>query len=616
MEALFSQILRMSISASWLIIVVLIVRALLKKAPKGFRYVLWGLVAVRLLCPVFIESDFSLAPKQNVSVEIGEDNEADNDVDNEANQEAENPLVPEENQTSNVGQDMIVQDNSTISSFNRMSGMEWIWMVGVLVLFIYAVVSYHWLRGMVKVSIQKEDNIWLCDEIQSPFILGLRHPQIYLPSYIEEEHIPYIVAHEKEHIRYKDHCWKPFGFALLAIHWFNPFVWVAYVLMCKDIELACDERVIRVMNVDDKKNYSKSLLLCSNPKHFISACPVAFGEVGVKERIKKIVDYRKPSSWMIGIGGVICLIMVIGFLTNPKTDYEEATKIHLRSSMYPYGVDITDTETIKQITDDINGIMFVPFRLNLPSGGWSYDITWYDENGNEIDSMLLIGNYQIEEKYFYYLTLNKTFNTEYYDELLVANEFKRLEEEEDATVNLISKEQLEWFATEFFNNEKKHITNQFLTDVYTSPQDINLYELFYNGAGETLLGGSDIPSEEEKDMLLEYFMDEIYTDVIRVTRKDMDAVLQKYMGISLEETNKIGLDKMYYLEEYDTYYMMHGDTNYAQYIFEAGKINPDGSITLQYYRRHGTDALYWVTLAEEDGEYHIISNIMITSQRR
>ena len=813
MEALFLQILDMSISASWLIVAVILIRILMKKAPKGFRYVLWALVAVRLLCPTFIETDFSLIPSQDVverveeklrpvepqRLEIPDKNDVTNDMvqnDSVQNQDkVEQNDVVQNNATQNNGpQNSMPQNPEIVKAVNPITVVAWIWMTGILALLIYACVAYGKLRHTIRECMQREDGLWVCDGIQSPFILGLVRPQIYLPAYIEEKHIPYIVAHEKEHIRCKDNWWKPLGFLLLAVHWFNPLVWVAYILMCRDIELACDERVIRSMQAEDKKNYSKSLLLCSNPRHFISACPVAFGEVGVKERIKKIVDYRKPSVWIIGIGIVICLVMVFGFMTNPK-EVDGVAKIYLRSPGDNNSMEITDEKIIARIVDGINDLILVPTSPSFPSGGWSYWITLYDEEGNEIDSLTLLGDNKMKGDYFISMSINGTFDTEYYDKLLAENKFGYLDElngmtpltndelewfstkffnndenritnmfltsqysdakhinmcnlfyagangygdapvseaekqllakqdsyaqemvyildvakttraemekviqrylgmelketnqvhlsalyylpEYDAYYNIagdtlmskyafekgwkdeqhnvvleyydalsgneteryrvtlkvvngdycfvsnvsmsgnnqesgemsenfITEEQLEWFETKFFNQEENRITNQFLTNVYGMKNEVDLYELFYNGSG--MSDGTGEISKEEKQLLKERYIDDIYTDLVRVTRKEMDEILQKYLGISLEETSKVGLNKMYYLEEYDAYYMMHGDTNYNRYVFKAGKVNEDGSITLQY---HSIDKgyLYWVTLIESDGSYHFVSN--------
>ena len=636
MEALFLQILQMSMSASWLIIAVILIRLLLQKAPKGFRYVLWALVAVRLLCPVFFESEFSLIPNQGILSEVGDavipvtpikpDDGVSNDTitdDGVHNNDVQNDVVQGDGAQGNN-----VQNNT--AQTDLISVLSFLWIGGIVTLFMYAAVSYIQLRIIIKESIKKEDNLWICDGIQTPFILGLMKPQIYLPSYIEEKHIPYIVAHENEHIRLKDNWWKPLGFMLLMIHWFNPLVWLAYIFMCRDIEMACDERVIRTMGVEDKKNYSKSLLFCSTPGHFISACPVAFGEVGVKERIKKIVDYRKPSTWIITIAAILCLILAFGFMTNPKQNAKDVAKIELGCADGKIvWADITDADEIQKIIDGINELSFVPISPNLPSGGWSYAIRMYDADGNLIDQMSILGDKRVKKEYFVYYSLSGKFDTEYYDELLDKAEFERLENlqsentdvennqgDEEKTINYISDDVMKWFVADYFEAYNfQCIANHFLTDVYTTPEDINLYELFNSGA--YIIGTNSMASEEEKQLLSDRYQDEITGYVVRVKTWEMDEVLQKYMGISLEETNKYGLDKMYYLEEYDAYYRVDVGSNWSYVNFEAGKINADGTITLQYYRENYFDrptSTYRVTLREVDGKYYIISNIRVESE--
>lgn len=642
MEALFLQILSMSISASWLIVAVILIRFLLKKAPKGFRYVLWAMVAVRLLCPVFIESDFSLIPTQDMISDVGEavkpvvpmnpdildgdnvipddaqnDNVQNNDVQNQAPQEnqgqinnIESIILPDNDAQDNSSQNTVTAEKRDASTV-----MAWIWMVGIVALFLYAIVSYGLLCNTIKASIQREDNLWVCDGIQSPFILGLLRPQIYIPSYIEENHIPYIVAHEKEHIRCKDNWWKVLGFVLLTLHWFNPLVWIAYVLMCKDIELACDERVIRSMSAEDKKNYSKSLLLCSSPKHFISACPVAFGEVGVKERIKKIVDYRKPSVWIIGSGIVVCLIIVVGFLTNPKAESKDIVEIRVSSG--PEDVVTKDAETIEKIVNDVNDLVMIPVFPSLPSGGWSYVIQTYDADGNIIDDILILGDDTVKGDYFVYKAINGKFDTEYYDELI--REYQVAQRLEEMTKkDELPKEKLEWFATAFFNNDENRITNMFLTSEYNTAEDINLECLFYHGAN----GYGNAPvSDEEKQLLAQkdpYGIEEPYVlDIAKTTRQEMEAVLQRYMNMSFWETNQIGLNDLRYLPEYEAYYKIAGDAMITKYAFEQGWTDAEGNIVLEYY-----DALsginterFHVTLKLVDGNYCFVSNVSASEDR-
>lgn len=313
MEAVFLKILNMSISAGWLIAIVFLLRLVFHKAPKSFNYILWTLVAIRLVCPFTIESVFSLVPSaETVPSEIMYSYVPEVHTGIEAVDTVINPVITE-SMAPEIG-----------ASVNPMQIVTYVasvlWVIGIVGMILYMGISYLMLRWKVRASMHLQENIWICDSIDSPFILGVICPRIYLNSSIEEEQIPYIVAHEKEHLKYQDYLWKPFGFLILAIHWFNPFVWFSYIYMCRDMELACDERVIRRMDTDEKKMYSNVLLACSAKKRVMSACPVAFGEVGVKQRIKSVVNYKKPAFWFICVAIVACVVAGVCFLTNPKED--------------------------------------------------------------------------------------------------------------------------------------------------------------------------------------------------------------------------------------------------------------------------------------------------------
>lgn len=311
MEALFLKILNMSISAGWLIAIVFVLRLMFQKAPKSFNYILWALVAIRLICPFTIESALSLIPSaETVPQEILYTPTPEIQTGIESINTMVNPAITE-SMAPEVG-----------ASVNPMQVVTFVasilWIAGIVVMLLYMGISYLMLRRKVRASMYMQENVWLCDEIDSPFILGMIRPRIYLHSDIEGEQIPYIVAHEKEHLRYRDYLWKPLGFLILAVHWFNPLVWLSYICMCRDMELACDERVIRSMNVDEKKMYSNVLLACSAKRRVMSACPVAFGEVGVKQRIKSVVNYKKPAFWIVCVAVVACVVAGVCFLTNPK----------------------------------------------------------------------------------------------------------------------------------------------------------------------------------------------------------------------------------------------------------------------------------------------------------
>ncbi len=313
MEAVFLKLLNMSISAGWLILAVVVFRILLKKAPKAIRCVLWTLVGIRLICPFSFESALSLIPSAEtvspnilfsqtptIHTGIGSLNRAVNPVISES-------LAPAVGASVNP-----LQVITFVASI--------VWISGVLILLSYAAISYLHLRRRVSTAMCLRQNLWVCDQVASPFILGFVRPRIYLPSHMDEQQITHVIAHENAHIRRHDHWWKPVGFMLLAIYWFNPLIWLAYILLCRDIELACDEKVVKEMGTAEKKAYSEALLACSAPQRMIAACPLAFGEVGVKERIKNVLNYKKPAFWIIIAAVAACVVLAVCFLTNPKDD--------------------------------------------------------------------------------------------------------------------------------------------------------------------------------------------------------------------------------------------------------------------------------------------------------
>lgn len=323
MEAVFLKVLNMSINATWLIAAIMLLRLVLAKAPKQLRCMMWGLAALRLVVPFSIESMLSLLPSpqtlpDNILYTASPVIHSGIPlVDN-----AVNPILS----TSLSPQPLTSANPTQILSFIYSQ----VWILGMVLMSLYALFSWLHVRRKVAASIPLGSNVRLCDYIDSPFILGIFRPVIYLPSSLEEASITYVMAHEQSHLKRRDHWWKPIGFAILSVHWFNPAVWAAYILLCRDIELACDERVIRESGTAQKQAYSNALLKCSIRRPYIAACPLAFGEVGVKQRIKSVLNYRKPSFWILLISILLCMVMVVCFLTDPVVDeYElEGTTIH------------------------------------------------------------------------------------------------------------------------------------------------------------------------------------------------------------------------------------------------------------------------------------------------
>ncbi len=310
MSDLFLNILNMSIAASWLILAVVLLRFLLKKAPKWIAVLLWGIVALRLVVPFSFESALSLIPSaetfnaHNIQYETPAISSGIPAVNN-----AVNPVLGETFAPNSVGSINPLYIWTLVVSA--------IWLVGIAAMLLYAVISYVRVRQSVAERVPYEGNIFLCDYVKSPFILGLVRPKIYLPSSMDEAAMGPVIAHEKAHLARRDHWWKPLGFLILTVHWFNPLCWVTYVLLCRDIELACDEKVIRQMDLDEKKQYSIALLECSTGRRLVTICPLAFGAAGIKARVKNVLNYKKPAFGVVAAAVVACTVVTVIFATNP-----------------------------------------------------------------------------------------------------------------------------------------------------------------------------------------------------------------------------------------------------------------------------------------------------------
>ena len=339
MSRIFSGVLQMSIAAAWMIPVVMVLRRLLKRAPKWVNLVLWGLVGLRLVCPFVPESRFSLMPKLPILSGYLYGNMIGSPAGNAFRADT---LQNGTNFSDNISQAALDGSmgaagsgmggafgitGSGIGAFGAgvwriperlLSAFSILWLAGVILFAGYAVYSYVRVRRQVAEAMWLRENLWICDEVKSPFILGLRKPKIYLSSSMDEAQYPYVIAHEQAHLKRGDQWWKPLGFLILAIHWFNPFVWAAYILFCNDLELACDESAVKKLNPQERKDYSYALLSCSMQRRLVTVCPLAFGEVGVKKRVKEILNYKKPTFWVVLAAVAVCGIVVVCFLTNPK----------------------------------------------------------------------------------------------------------------------------------------------------------------------------------------------------------------------------------------------------------------------------------------------------------
>lgn len=312
LETLFLKLLNISIIAGWFVLAVMVFRVLFRKAPKAFHVGLWVLVGIRLVLPFSIESTFSMVPSaETIPEEILYATEPMIHSGVEFLNSTVNPilstsLAPEAGASVNPMQIIVILASN-------------VWVLGMIIMMSYTIISYLRLQKRVREAVWIKEDIWVCDRIDSPFILGVLRPRIYIPSTLGENELEYVIAHEKAHIRRRDHWWKPFGFLLLTIYWINPMLWIAYILLCKDIELACDEKVIGSMGMESKKPYSMALINCSVSRKSIAACPLAFGEVNVKNRIKSVLNYKKPGFWLIVIAVLISAGIAAAFLTDPVT---------------------------------------------------------------------------------------------------------------------------------------------------------------------------------------------------------------------------------------------------------------------------------------------------------
>ena len=330
MTGLFMKLLNASLSAGILVLAVLVLRLVLKKAPKWITCCLWVLVAIRLVCPISLESSFSLIPSSigsgSALAELTDQYVGEVHIYGEDTSEYQTAVeAGQEPIYAGRGTYYVVTGSDPASApatveTEILPVLCGVWLLGVAAMLVYALVSYLRLKKKVSASLHLKFNIYLCDYIDSPFILGIFDARIYLPSSMEEARWPHVIAHEKAHLKRKDHWWKPLGYVLLSLHWFNPLLWLAYWLLCRDIELACDEKVIRDLGEPEKKAYSEALLECSVPRSMIAACPLAFGEVGVKERVVAVLDYKKPAFWIIVIAVIACAAAAVCFLTVPAAE--------------------------------------------------------------------------------------------------------------------------------------------------------------------------------------------------------------------------------------------------------------------------------------------------------
>lgn len=348
MAGIFLKIVNMSISACWIVLAIILLRFVLKKAPKWINCVLWGLAGLRLVLPFSFESVFSLIPSAETITKAPDSPRPHIDsgvtiIDNQVNSYLQGNYF--EGVTRPMGNFV---DITTILAI--------VWIVGIAALLIYTIISFLRLKGKIGTAVLLRDNIYQSEAVVSPFVLGVIKPKIYLPFNMNGQDMNHVIAHERAHIRRKDHLWKPLGFLILTLHWFNPVVWFGYILLCRDIELACDEKVVKELNNEQRADYSEALLACSVNRRMIAACPLAFGEVGVKDRIKSVLNYKKPAFWIIVVAIVVSITVAVCFLTNPVNSSVYNSRYETGKCLYSYVVsadkETKSNELVFDITSD------------------------------------------------------------------------------------------------------------------------------------------------------------------------------------------------------------------------------------------------------------------------
>ncbi len=322
MQQIFGQLCNLSISASWLILAVLAVRFLIRKAPKKYSCMLWLLVGIRLVLPFSIESSLSLVPTVNISYFVQEEVSSEDDV-----KEPTMPVYTETTLPENIGVQIyrpMETAKQAPAKFSIQTALPYVWLGGVALMLIYFTFSSLYLKLKLSTAVRLKKNIYQSEYVTSPFVYGLFLPKIYVPYHMDEESLKFVLLHENIHIKRRDHWTKAIAFFILSVYWFHPLVWLSYTLLSKDIEMACDEQVVAEMDNENRKSYSMALLACHGKRTWYHACPVGFGEANVKERIIRVKKYRKPSFWVVILCILLCVVVAVCFLTSGKDKSKEA----------------------------------------------------------------------------------------------------------------------------------------------------------------------------------------------------------------------------------------------------------------------------------------------------
>lgn len=668
MSQLFLTLLHIDLAAALLVVAVLVVRFLLKRfvpgVPSAFHCALWALVALRLLLPFSLQSPLSLIPEEVAGGEVllqwREAYVGDTMVlfDEAAGYDAAVEAGREQYYAGEEGHYYVVTGEDGISPPATVETalfplLGWVWLAGCLIMVLYAAVSFLSVRNKVGLWVPLRDNIRRCEGVDSPFILGFFRPVICLPYHMDEAQMQYVIAHEEAHLRRRDHWWKPLGFLLLALHWFNPLVWVAYVLLCRDIELACDEKVIRDMDVSAKKAYSEALLSCSLPRRMVAACPLAFGEVGVKERITSVLHYKKPAFWVMVVAVLACIVVAVCFLTSPAEDAAAEENLPAVSEAIFSRVDASypedmlaylcqadlwddaieekpeisvvgnfDTTAIfpnkPDDTDELDIAMarraFLLMRL-YPNEVFYVQWSYPDENGGQVrrdfhaDEMSAIVSLsshteviaspdsaeRVERQLGFLGSLDeKLFLRFAHGEALSAEELADFNEQfqptlYDKQLNFMGMNPLCCFFTSYYDDVRELDFKEFMR--YFPNEGLHVTEEEF----QALKGVEGWPFTAEETMA------DLPVPISKYSARIVDMVLKEHAGITTADLDTSGVA---YLAEYDAYYNYTSD--FGPGMFTCTRGERVGELLYLYEEtEQGTDRL---TLRKTGNAYHILAH--------
>lgn len=603
MSSIFIKVLNLSINASWLILAVLLFRPLLKKAPKWIACALWAVVAVRLLCPFSFASALSILPGNEViPQDIATTKTPAIHSQIAAVDNAVNPIIVRE---------LAPRIENSVNPMQVIASVAGtIWIIGVGACLAYALISTLLLKRKVRASIPIWKGIMACDDIKMPFVLGILKPMIYVPSGLKGRTLEVVLAHEKAHLRRRDHLWKPLGFLILSIYWFNPLCLIAYVMLCRDIEAACDEKVIRDQDKKYAADYSQALLELSLPRRMITVCPLAFGETGVKGRVKGVLSYRKPAFWVTLIAIVTCVIVAIYFMTSPITgmakNADRVTKITVFDGTSGRELVVTDRDEIDKIVAYVNDMKLQRGKVSLTYSGYHYRITFEPKKGSW-DTFILNSADSVRKDPFFYSVEAETGLYAYLTELY-AREYGEDQERQqaqgggdekaagkaDATETVMTGEDASTYAVIGENGDRKIVSREELSK--DEEAAVKLIEAFVNAVNGKNLDGYISLFDEENQREMRRYVAEWGEETFLAEENRKIVKIERYVTEPYEKTSGEFEDAMAFRVTEQVTYNEDVTSNLDTYPLISGETVHDYVIVME----KGEWKLYRISVTAEN----------------